>query len=401
MFVLFAALFVAADATETYEVNCWEAAVWDTDGDGYADDSATSSDYAEGVETVYADRATCPAGYVKLRGDCDDTDPDAHPRRWEIAGNGIDDDWNGTVDDANFYYLRTGTGVTDDSFGLYVRFADSGEAASAWNSPFASLSYEITYQALEDTGTDHTTGVLPVDDFWDGFGVQTTLLTLDDLDDGTVYRAKVQFYRTVRLFRPGGGIRTTHTAIGAESAWYYSMTSSNRTTYDVRTPMVNRAFYERYQNEHESVGYLGYAKDGTKYGADEGEAWCSEWYSWVADLYLDGMGHQASWSRLMDWFDGHGNLVTVDASNEVLVEWLGQPGDYLAEDTTGDGTTNHSAMLLAYDSHQDRLITIDGNASGRIDWTTPTRAGGNEVSLRTQRTSVVDGWGWIDTGMIP
>ncbi len=392
----------SASTASGYDTDCWRASVWDRDGDGYADDAAGSADRETVPGVLYADKLSCPVGWVAARGDCDDGDAQVHPRRWEVAGNGVDDDCNGAVDDHGFYYLPNGWDVSDDGFSLYLRVADDGAAAAAWAGPLASLSYAIIWAPLEDTSDERTTPIQPVTGFWDAFGVQTALLRLEGLEDGKVYRARVQLYRSVtRLSRFDGRTTTTHTAIGALSAWYYGMTSSALPAYSARTRIVNRALYERYRSEHEQVGYRGTDADGTDYGASEGEAWCSEFYTTVAGHELDALSSIAAWFDVMTWFADRGNLVTVDDSNRVLVQWLAQPGDYLAEDTDLDGDTNHSAMFLAWDRAQSKIITLDGNASGRIDWSSRTRLGGNEVSLRTQELDVVDGWGWIDSDMLP
>ena len=92
----------ASHAAETETANCWDASIYDLDRDGYADDSASSSDREE-VPSTYADKASCPDGYVAARGDCDDSDPDVHPRRSEVYDNGIDDNCNDLIDEPNLF----------------------------------------------------------------------------------------------------------------------------------------------------------------------------------------------------------------------------------------------------------------------------------------------------------
>src|SRR5262245_23580380 len=65
----------AKDATTVYP---------DADGDGYAGDDATGM-------------AVCEAkkGFVTAQGDCDDSNPDVHPKAVEQCGDGIDNDCEG------------------------------------------------------------------------------------------------------------------------------------------------------------------------------------------------------------------------------------------------------------------------------------------------------------------
>lgn len=58
----------------------------DADCDGVRDDGATDDD---------------GDGYAEIEGDCDDTDPSLSPNLPELAGDGLDNDCNGCVDDAD------------------------------------------------------------------------------------------------------------------------------------------------------------------------------------------------------------------------------------------------------------------------------------------------------------
>ena len=63
-----------------------ESADWiDNDCDGVIDEGTTYGD-DDGD------------GYSEFGGDCDDTDPNVSPAIMEIAGNGVDDDCDGTID---------------------------------------------------------------------------------------------------------------------------------------------------------------------------------------------------------------------------------------------------------------------------------------------------------------
>lgn len=61
----------------------------DDDGDGYGSDT----------EFINICASQAPTGYVRLSGDCDDTNPDINPGAVEIQCNGIDENCNGNNDD--------------------------------------------------------------------------------------------------------------------------------------------------------------------------------------------------------------------------------------------------------------------------------------------------------------
>jgi hypothetical protein len=165
-----------------------------------------------------------------------------------------------------------------------------------------------------------------------------------------------------------------------------------------------RGLYEMYISaRYGFTGYLGitYA-DGTRYGADMGEAWCSEFYSFNFDWTIGGMGHRANVSRVTDYFDDYSAFTDVDAGNRASVLGSLKHGDYLAEDTNLDGDVNHSAMFLGYDVAADQLITLDGNTVGNsgLGDGFASRRGGNEAFVRERKPEVLVGWGSIKRTML-
>lgn len=371
---------------------------FDADGDGYAVSTADSGDKVT-VTVTEEESLTCPAGYVFNAGDCDDTDSGVRPRQYEVRENGTDDNCDGRVDETEFWYSPWGTGQAVDGFEVPVHIADDN-IMNVYGSS-ATLQYKLEYQELEDTGTTYTTAFKDVTWLWDYGTYGYTHLEIDGLDAATMYRVRVRFYRKTVGTGPGGLPLTTRLPVGVQSGWYYSMTDSTNTLESARMSMVMYGLSEYGNNQLEEVGYLGsWYADGTRYGADMGEAWCSEFYSWVADHELIDINHRHSVSTILDYFEDEGNRVDIDSSNRVLVEWLAQPGDYLGEDTDLDGAVNHSAMFLAWDQASDTIITLDGNTTGRVDVDEASRQGGSEVSLRRRSPSVIMHWGWLDTGML-
>ena len=392
----------AAAASDTAEQLCWDASVYDLDDDGYADYHAPS-DARVTVAVSEALRLTCPAGYVRLRGDCDDSDASVHPRTLEIAFNGIDDNCDGRVDEPRVRYHYDGFNNTTSGFGLDVRVNDEEvvDAYPAGAGPLliSWLSAEIEYQDLSDTSVTLTSGPTRVTTFSSWPAYASAELSLSGLDPNRVYRARVQFYKTHFVF---GAFQ--HTPVGEQSDWYYTPTDATHARGQARAEVVLRALYEMWISaEYGYTGYLGTAYvDGTRYGADMGEAWCSEFYSFNFDWAIGGMGHRESVSRVTDYFDGYSAFTDVDAGNRASVLATLKHGDYLAEDTNLDGDVNHSAMFLAYDSATDQLITVDGNTvgnSGQGDGFA-SRRGGNEAFIRERDPDVLVGWGSIKRSML-
>jgi hypothetical protein len=225
---------------------------------------------------------------------------------------------------------------------------------------------------------------------------------LDGLWPGRVYRARVQFYKRMMWWALGERIYT-HEPIGGVSDWYYTMTREKDTLGRARAKIVLQGFYEFHLSEHwGEVGYGGrLAWDGTRYGADVGEAWCSEFYSSVASTALKDLGSKSSISAISNYFGSE-----LFASVIVPADYLeaARPGDYLALETTDDGNLNHSNMFLAYDRTTGVVFTLDGNASGddsgAATGSVRSRIGGSEVWVRESDPDDVGGWGRLDAGRI-
>ena len=221
----------------------------------------------------------------------------------------------------------------------------------------------------------------------------------------TVYRARVQFYkasafRVVPLFGHVFDREPEYDPVGDPSAWYYTTTEDISSISKARTKILLQGFYQYYEgNNRGLVGYKGTEEpDGTRYEAVRGEAWCSEFYSWVASHALDGTGHKKSVARLVSHFNthgaGHSNPSLCQIKNKI------KRSDYLGEDTYVDEEIikNHSAMFLDYDRNTKRIWTRDGNSHGYNQDPsihTRSRKAGHEVTLRPRDPEVVLYWGKI------
>ena len=116
----------------------------DDDCNGSVDDGAVdaASWYIDGDGDLYGDPSTAlascsaPAGYVPVAGDCDDTDTSISPAQPEQC-NGIDDNCDGSTDDASSIDASTGYADQDgDSYGdagqmLYACVLPSGYVSNA------------------------------------------------------------------------------------------------------------------------------------------------------------------------------------------------------------------------------------------------------------------------------
>ncbi len=402
-FIFLAASLSHASETKTETANCWDASLYDLDGDGYADDSAWSS-HREEVASTYADKASCPEGYVASRGDCDDTNPDVHPRQNEVFGNDIDDNCNELVDEPNFYYYPSGFFNNTSSFKMAFAINDR-EVRDVQENIFQTLKVEVEYQRLSDTSKTLRSGKKSLDRYFSFGSFVYGETTLSRLKKTTVYRARVQFYKTsafrvVPIYGPVIDREPAYKPVGAPSAWYYTTTEGTSSISKARTKILLQGFYQYYEGNHRGlVGYRGAEDpDGTRYEAVRGEAWCSEFYSWVASHALDGMGHKNSVARLVSYFNTH----DAGLSNPSLYQIKNKikRGDYLGEDTYVDEESikNHSAMFLDYDRHTKMIWTLDGNSHGYNrdpSVHTRNRKAGNEVTLRLRDPEVVLYWGKI------
>jgi hypothetical protein len=418
--VLCLSLFFIPNVASAYTIKCWKAAKYDKDNDGYAEHNVNTNKRVS-LEVSQADRMTCPVGYVKKRGDCNDNNSNIHPRRPETAHNGIDDNCDGRTDEPIFYYGPNGFDNHTKGFSAWLMVNDA-QVKAVWKNKATKkrffflnswLSYRIEYQKLKNTGVTYTSDYESVDHLYTYVGSPSwTKVDLAGLSSGTVYRARVQFYKTFMTFAA-----PTHVPVGAKSDWYYSATKSLGALTNVRSRVVRRAFYNRFLSETYSfIGYRGtYQVDGTRYGAEVGELWCSEYYSGVVSPSVVDMGHRSNINALDNYFSGFNAFYDMTSqtgssntpSKGYTVEDVilkGRHGDYFALDTGLDGTRNHSAMFLAYDTYTQEFWTVEGNTDG---WNPlaqsdrRNRQGGNESAVKTRIGQQVHGWGRLKLAMVP
>ncbi len=391
--LLAVALLALPASAET--ILCWPADTYDLDNDGFADYFAHKDDRVELDETDYTDAEalTCPAGYVMARGDVDDSDPAVHPRRFELPSNGVDDNCDGRVDEPTFFYQTSGYSNTTTAFSMRIKINDA-MALSYASSPYWELVAYVQYQKLFDTSVTHNFGYATVTSFSVLTDYGRGYVRVTGLEPGTMYRARVQLFARYRS-NPA-----YITPAGVQSTWYYTMTDSAYRITQARKRIVLRALYEAYLSEIGYTGYLGDVPDGTRYGADLGNWWCSEYYSWVTDHELEGMGFRINTGAMRDYFEDHSAWSELPEEQTYLIGFA-SPGDYLGIGDDIDNLT-HSAMFLEYEPARDIVWSVEGNVSGLSDIgdSYASRRGGNEARVVERGSDTIAGWGLITGGMI-
>jgi hypothetical protein len=388
-------------AAETVTTLCWEAAVYDQDNDGYAQYSANKNDR---VSVIYASmdasryELNCPPGWVKARGDCNDQDASIHPRQAEFYANNLDDNCDGRVDEPTFSYSSVGFN-TSNGFYLHTNINDAA-IINQWNTYPDQLFYSIEYQKLTNTGTSTHTPKTKVASVSVYSSHAKTRLQLSQLSQATAYRSKVRFFKGEWRLVAGQWVRE-FSQLGDESPWYYTYTNAAAGMALTRTKIINTGLYQQDFSNRGFVGYRSaFALDGSYYGAEIGNNWCSEFYSWVAGKHLTDMPVFYNVPGAIAFFEQQSAYTIVNSPADFI--GFAQPGDYLAMDTNSDGKKNHTVMFLAHDQSTGLIWTIEGNNSGKSDigGSYESRRGGNEVVVHSTDPNQVKGWGRILNSML-
>jgi len=349
-----------------YTFKCfWEAD--DKDNDGYA--AAGSKVYSVG--RTLDNRLTCPEGYVPGTGDCDDFNPSVHPRQQEYDFNDIDDNCDGRVDEPQALYPSTPYRNFQNSFEMRFRINDQS-TADVWDDVYA----DVEYAKLSNSANVAVKSKIPAVRYSSGDNHYVKVL-LEGLSETTAYRARIQLYR--KVIPEGEGLQPiTYEKLGPSSTWYYTTTDGESEKSQVRTKIVLKALKQYDDALRGKVGTLGTDDvNGTRYGADHDEWWCSEFYAWNADDWLYGIGSKSSVSRLRDYFASYGAYY-----EEADID-MGDRGDWVSIDG------HHSTMMLAIEKYGStnkddwHIWTVEGNTgdSGGV----PVPA--NNVGVKKRRVS--------------
>jgi hypothetical protein len=313
----------------------------DQDGDGYAREDAKKIRARQ-----WANKVNCPDGYVNKAGDKNDNDKLIHPRRDEVPLNNKDDNCNGKKDEPTFVYSTNPT--RKDGFDMKVRINDSNTVRYKNN-----LYADLTIHSLRDTGTPIDFDPADKLNIIEDGKITYAIISVKNLSPATVYRVKVQLhYKDGNEYKP----------VGVESGDYFTTTWSDDRVERARSVILLRGFKEYGESKLGRVGYRGTDKvDGTKYGADKNEHWCSEFYSWVTQENLKDIKGKTYVNQLINYFQHHKS--TYDRNH---IKDRAKRGDYIAVSTEGDGKKDHSAMFLAYDQFQKTIWTLEGNIGNEV-----------------------------------
>lgn len=349
------------------------AAADDWDGDGYARTGAAAIDVRVDERAI-----NCPGGYVNFEGDRNDFNAAVHPRTREIGYNGVDDNCNGLVDEPTVSYSATGLHSTTTSAILNIHLNNSRlrNAALAEN-----LWATVEYFRLRDSARVNSK-LVRITSFTPQKYVGS--VTISGLSSGTVYAFRLTFSTlntstmTLDPIGPNADIIGDGEGGHFDMERYYTMTDSDTSADHKRFLLVVKALAEFDASNTGEVGYRGTeARDGTRYGADAGRKWCTEFYSWVTGPRVEDMGGLETTDDAMEAFRDHTALYRASQ-----IPTSGAPGDYLPLDNDQDGEINHSALFLAYDTSGDPSVwTVEGNKGNRVkivrataDWDKPIPA---------------------------
>lgn len=134
----------------------------------------------------------------------------------------------------------------------------------------------------------------------------------------------------------------------------YTVTSGPTELDQMRASLVMTGL-----EEWDHYGKRGTAQvSGVRYGAGSGEAWCSEYYAWVADHGIKGIVGSTWVGDLQKYFK---NYSSEYAGSEIQTK--ATAADYLSM-----WGTQHSGMFIAFEKtpQQSFMWTVEGNVGGRL-----------------------------------
>jgi hypothetical protein len=364
------------EATETFKITCYSAE-FDRDNDKYAEDGTTGEEF----DVPSNRRYTCPTGYVPDAGDCDDNRSSVHPYRYEIAFNNRDDNCNGSVDETEYIYWEKGNANADTSFKVRVKVNNKIVEKYAYSG--YQIYAKFRYRPLKHTQErNKETGYRRV--FYQkythsGLGEYKGFdFRLSNLLKTNVYRAQASIY-----VKDGVSYKKL---VGYDNRQIYHTTttdSSNKVSR-ARTKILLQGFKQYFNQLRGRVGRNGSVwPNGTHYGADRNEWWCSEFYAWTSSYALKNIKNKSSVNQLKDYFRQGDHYHRIHSMGDMDVA---RRADWIAMDTDLDGKKNHTAMFLARRS-DGKIVTLEGNT-------------GNRVKVRYRDLDQIYGVGHITSGKV-
>ncbi len=367
------------DATKQGYFSCYR----DADGDHWGAGSRAS---------LCASSTCWSSDVADVGGDADDANAAVHPERSETAGDGLDNDQDGAVDETEMSFSRSGNNNTTTGFDV----AATLNASSIYD--MGTLYARVTWRALEDSATAHVGALTAVSHTAGSRGVTLSVTGLAAHDGGAVYSATVRFY--ARSVSPTGVV--TYAAVGPGSDTYYTMTrpSSSAASAAARWNIVMRALEDWDDSEKGAIHEWETGWRTTRYGATTNAAWCTEFYVTMAkgDLYRMNTESEASGDHvendtgdMQTWFGGYGSMLVARPTDAELADRA--PGTWLGVDTDGDGDENHTEMLLAWDATAatPTYWAVAGNTTGNAGGAYLGSGHGDRVGVWSHSTATSTG----------
>jgi hypothetical protein len=462
---------------------CYPAEDCDSDGDGYAWESNDRAHpcFGTGLEaSETGGKGLCPDGWVQYTepSECNEivTDDDEeafwiyrtrsylreswagillvegawissygqhHPRRAEMAGNFLDDNCDGFVDETRFVYKEKGSSpapgqleilalINDKKIrqhanviGVHVYDLASIECPGWPASPLEACRNPaiLAMRAGKSrysypVGDVAFTGQLPSPIarrfFWYQGDSQVSVHLTNLALDLKVYAISLTYHHVTfasldPLDMDDWQLKCVHAVDGsvndsdactfanriASDVYFTALGDESSGEQRLRALVANRAIHEWWQSEQ--LGHVGGPRsahalhpDGTRYHADYGELWCTEFtaaiYRWtVQDSWPFGFATNVD--DMVGYFGNNGWLdegEQVRYSMCVLADPSGygslgpaMPGDYLALANSSSDTKKHHSAIFLTNSHWNHNWKIGGNEERRVKM----KCGGNFQQL--------------------
>lgn len=358
---ILALLPALATSAQAYSVSCVRSSYYDADGDGYAMAGTPESAWVT-MDVSGADRLSCPAGWVRRGGDCNDWNPNVHPRNPEIQTNNIDDNCDGRADEPTFVFSEDRARVSPSTATIALALNDAGTLAWRY-----SLWVSASYVLLNDSSTVRWAwaALTPVP----GNPNESTF-TITGLPPSSVLAVK-EVYVYAWISYPGSYVFMNS---AAPELSLYTTTDGTTSEERARTSMVLRALKQLGEDAQGRVGYRGSSQmNGTRYGAGAGDLWCSEFYGWSGRPSVFGYN---TFFGFMYLYAYSSTVATLEYYFSVFnalhsgstIPTLAKRADYIAMNTKTNAPDdpNHSGMFLAYDARLMEVWTVEGNVGNTV-----------------------------------
>ena len=296
---------------------------------------------------------------VRECGDCNDNNPKIHPYQFESIGDKVNNNCVDGADETEYLYKPSGINNSATGFTIRAKINDSRTilAHSGGKSIYASVKYKavgdkkfsekkvtprfrLRKKGSETIKRGHKKRSL-------GSFLQAEV-NLTGLKPNKVYWATIQFF-----------VQETDEKLSEHNSNrpYWTATRGGSPTDQLRTKMVLWGLNEYYYQLRELVGSYGSLwPNGTRYGAEKNEWWCSEYYAKVSkQVWPRGLAGIQFLHEIKEKFKSKNAYFEIGNSRQAKAHTKKMKmGDFLS--TCGDG---HTAMFLGVRSDGKRVRTLE------------------------------------------